>query len=569
MSEATGEHFNVVVVGSGFGGSVMAYRSADAGLRVCLLERGKAYAPGDFPRSPHDMANNFWNPSEGGHGLYQAWSSPGLEAVAAAGLGGGSLIYANVLIRKDEKWFQQPNPFTGKDEEWPVTRSQLEPHYDRVEQILAPQRYPLHAESYRATPKTLAMREAAKKAGLNWTLPNLAVTFGNPGKPPVPGEPIEEAVKNLHGRTRYTCRLVGECDVGCNFGSKNSLDYNFLTLAQQAGASLRTRCEVRSFEPRAEGGFTLRYVEHTADREGLKTDTASLEERLVSCDRLVLSAGTFGTTYLMLRNRDRFPKLSQQLGTRLSGNGDLLGFIRRPDGWSRQRGVSGFAPSFGPVITSTIRVADKVDGDGDGPGYYIQEGGLPGFAQWALEAADTPGEAVRAARFAAREIWGVVTHTPKSDLGGEVSLFLGKGEDSDGFMILLGMGRETPNGVMSLRDKWLHLDWQETRSKVYFDRVKATMARLAHELGANFEINPLWYLRKFITVHGLGGCPMGRTEEEGVVDSNGEVFNYPGLYIAEGSVMPGPVGPNPSLTIAAVSDRFADALIAKARGSES
>src|SRR5450631_3559849 len=130
------ERFDVVVVGSGFGGAVMAYRAAAAKLSVCLLERGKAYPPGSFPRSPRDMAASFWDPSEGGHGLYQAWTSPGIEAVASAGLGGGSLIYANVLIRKDERWFVQPNPVTGADEEWPVTRAVLDPHYEQVEKIL-------------------------------------------------------------------------------------------------------------------------------------------------------------------------------------------------------------------------------------------------------------------------------------------------------------------------------------------------------------------------------------------------------------------------------------------------
>ncbi len=540
----------------------MAYKTAAAKLSVCVLERGKPYPPGSFPRSPRAMTGNFWDPSEGGHGLFQAWASSEIEAVASAGLGGGSLIYANVLIRKDERWFVQPNPVTGAAEEWPVSRAELDPHYDQAERVLAPQRYPLDVEPYASTPKTVAFREAAQRAGLDWSLPNLAVTFSNPGHSAIPGEPIAEAEPNLHGRTRYTCRLVGECDVGCNYGSKNSLDYNYLSMAQREGALLRTRCEVRSFAPHPDGGFSVCYVEHSPDDEGRKTDTAALTLNVVTCDRSVLSAGTFGTTYLLLRNSAHFPLLSKALGTRLSGNGDLLGFIRRPKGWTAKDRDSSFAPSFGPVITSTLRVADTVDG-GDGPGYYIQEGGLPTFAQWALEAADTPNEAIRATRFAAREIWGALRHTPKSDLGGELSLFLGDGEASDGFMILLGMGRDTPNGVMSLRDKWLQLHWDLSRSTTYFDRVKATMARLADELDADFEINPLWYLRKVITVHGLGGCPMGRSADDGVVDANGEVFNYPGLFIADGSVMPGPVGPNPSLTIAALSDRFADALIAQ------
>lgn len=558
-----GESFDVVVIGSGFGGSVMAYRAAEAGLSVCLLERGKAYGPGDFPRSPRQMAKNFWDPSEGGHGLFQAWAFPGIESVVSAGLGGGSLIYANVLIRKDERWFRQPNPATGQEEQWPVTRADLEPHYDAVEKILAPQKYPLDQAPYSTTPKTLAFRAAAERAGLSWELPNLAVTFANPGQSGEPGEPIQEPVPNLHGRTRYTCRLVGECDVGCNYGSKNSLDYNYLTFAKAAGAQLRTRCEVRTFEPLDGGAFRVQYVEHRSEDEGRKTDTSALAVKQLTCQQLVLSAGTFGSTYLLLKNRDRFPGISAALGSRFCGNGDLLGFIRKPAGWSHREGAEGFAPSFGPVISSTIRVDDTVDG-GNGPGYYIQEGGLPSLAQWVIEAADTPGEAIRATRFAAREVWGAITHSPKSDLGGEISMVLGRGEDSDGLMVLLGMGRDTPDGQMSLRDKWLQLNWDVSGSQTYFDRVKATMARLAHEMDANFEVNPLWYLRKLITVHGLGGCPIGLTAQDGVVDSHGQVFNFPGFFIADGSVMPGPVGPNPSLTIAALSDRFADQLIHQA-----
>ena len=126
---------------------------------------------------------------------------------------------------------------------------------------------------------------------------------------------------------------------------------------------------------------------------------------------------------------------------------------------------------------------------------------------------------------------------------------------------MLGMGRDVPNGRMSLKGRWLNLDWRIDASQAYFDRVRATMAEIARQLDGEFTINPLWYLRMLVTVHGLGGCPMGRSPAEGTVNSYGEVFNYPGLYVADGSVMPGPVGPNPSLTIAALANRFADHLI--------
>src|ERR671933_204846 len=104
-ANGTDAHFDAIVVGSGFGGSVTAYRLAEAGKRVCVLERGKAYPPGSFPRSPFKMKRNFWDPSEGLHGMFDVWSFRGLGAVISRGLGGGSLIYSHVLLRTDEKWF--------------------------------------------------------------------------------------------------------------------------------------------------------------------------------------------------------------------------------------------------------------------------------------------------------------------------------------------------------------------------------------------------------------------------------------------------------------------------------
>jgi len=553
----SGEHFAAVVIGSGFGGSVMAYRLADAGLKVCVLERGKPYPPGSFARTPADMSTNFWNPSEGGQGLFSVWSFPGIESVVSAGLGGGSLIYANVLIRKDEKWFVKEDPAAGGFEYWPVTRQDLDPHYDRVEAKLLPQTYPVNQSPYDSTPKTIAFRAAAAKAGLQWFLPNLAVTFANPGRPAVPGEPIVDGngrpLANLHGRTRYTCRLVGECDVGCNYGSKNSLDYNYLTDAKNQGAEIRTRSEVRSFAPKDGGGYWVRYVEHHPENENVKTETSTLPEVELTTDRLIVSAGVFGSTFLLLKNRGSFPHLSPTLGTHFSGNGDLLGFAHR------SRGDRNLDPMQGPVITSTVRVPDELDG-GVGRGFYVQEGGFPQFVGWMLEAANTPHQFLRVAQFLVNQAEAAIEDSPQSVLNGELEALL-KAPDSARVMLMLGMGRDVPNGIMSLRDRWLQLDWTLTASRTYYDRVQATMAAIAAELGADFTINPLWYLRKVITVHGLGGCPMGRDENEGVVDSNGAVFNYPGLYVADGSVMPGPVGPNPSLTIAALADRFADGIV--------
>ena len=147
MTDKAVEHFDAIVIGSGFGGSVMTERLSDAGKRVLLLERGQSFGPGDFPRSPRAFRKAFWDPSAGGYGMYNVWSFPHFGAVVSSGLGGGSLIYANVMIRKDADTFvDEPNVET-----WPVTRDELDPHYERAEQMLNAQTYPLDHPSFRTT----------------------------------------------------------------------------------------------------------------------------------------------------------------------------------------------------------------------------------------------------------------------------------------------------------------------------------------------------------------------------------------------------------------------------------
>lgn len=142
-----------------------------------------------------------------------------MGAIVSSGLGGGSFIYANVMIRKDEKWFVEEDPNTGERWNWPVQRAELDSHYDEVERMLDVQQYPFDRAPYNMTPKTREFEAVAKRLDLDWRLPNLAVTFANKGEGPVTGEPIREEHRNLHDRTRQTCRLVGECNFGCNYGS--------------------------------------------------------------------------------------------------------------------------------------------------------------------------------------------------------------------------------------------------------------------------------------------------------------------------------------------------------------
>jgi len=557
------EQFDAVIIGSGFGGSVMAYRLAEAGFKVCILERGKVYPPGSFPRSPYEVKNNFWDPSEGLYGMYNAWSFRGIGALVSSGLGGGSLIYANILIRKDEKWFVNEDINNGGYEDWPVTREDLDPHYDQVEKILNAQRYPFEHEPYNNTPKTKEFKTAAQELGLEFCLPKQAITFRNEGKPPVPGEPIPDGDQNIHNKMRFTCRLCGECNVGCNFGSKNTLDFNYLTMAEKDGAKIRPLCEVKSFKPDDKKGYEVNYIEHNTETTSNSNNQQKL--KTINCTFLIVSAGTLGSTFLMLKNSGSFPKISTKLGSRFCGNGDILGLAvnSRKESSNGDSNLREINPGYGPVITSTIRVKDALEG-GKGRGYYIQDAGYPEFFNWMIQLALSTRQSSSLIKLLKRYIYGLLGINTDSDLSAEITQLLAGSETTYTTLPLLGMGRDIPDGIMQLRGKnHLDIDWNIETSKEFFNDVRGTMKDIAHKLNADFKDNPLWYLRRVITVHPLGGCPMGRNEKEGVVDSNGEVFNYPGLYISDGSIMPGPVGPNPSLTIAALSNRFAVNIISK------
>ncbi len=563
----TDTHYDAIIVGSGFGGSVMAYKLAQAKWRVLLLERGKAYPPGSFPRTPSGMSRMFWDPSGGCYGLFDVWSFSGLEGLVSSGLGGGSLIYANVLLRKDEKWFINDDP-GGGGKKWPVDRATLDPHYAATEKMLGATPFPFGEDGYRDTPKTKAMFEAAVKIGRgrDWMLPPLAVTFANAGRPPAKGEPIIGGEQNLHGHARLTCLMCGECDTGCNYGAKNTLDYNYLSRAKELGAEIRTLAEARTFAPKPGGGYSVQFVQHDESFEGTPRKTREMPLENVTTGRLILAAGTFGSPYLLLKNRAALPSLSATLGSRFCGNGDLLTFAvdcSEKDATGKKKSRT-MEPSRGPVITSALRVGDALDGGTEkGRGFYIQEAGIPSFMTWMFEMTDTTGATKRAIRFALNRIKQALRLSGGSNLSAQMSALLGAGSRSNCSLPLLGMGRDVPDGTMSLDEKGLlQNDWSIDTSREYFEGVRSVMEELANAWGAqHFQDNLLWYFKRVITVHPLGGCPMGESAADGVVDSFGEVFGHPGLYVADGSVLPGPVGANPSLTIAALADRFAEKML--------
>jgi cholesterol oxidase len=565
------ETVDTVVVGSGFGGAPVACRLAQAGVEVCVLERGRAWPPGSFPRSPAAVGRNFWNPDAGLYGLFNPWSFRHMEAVVSSGLGGGSLIYANVLLRKDPAWFEELQPPGYR---WPLEDEDLQAFYPRAEAALAATPYPFEREPYASTPKTAALAEAAERLratsteDIRWGLPNLAVSFTPPAQDPALGVPIAEPAdrRNYHGLPRYTCRLVGECDLGCNVGAKNSLDYTYLSSAMHAGARIETLADVRTISVAPAGGYLVEYDRHDPDA-GPSVPQPRTRHR-IRARRVVLSAGTLGTTYLLLRNRSGLPNLSHALGSRFCGNGDFLAFARecRPVAGDGQR-LRALSPSRGPVITSFIRLPDALDEEQGAPsgarGLYIEDAGWPELASWIVQGIETPKLLWRAGGLAGAAVRQHLRNDPDSDVGSQISTLLGSAGLTEGTLGMLGMGRDIPDGRMRLRGRSrLDVDWSERTSRAYFARMSSTMRRIAEILGGTYMEAPGYsWRRRLITVHPLGGCPMGRDAGEGVVDSYGRVFGYPDLYVSDGSVMPGAVGANPSLTIAAFAERCADRII--------
>ena len=524
------EHFDAVVIGSGFGGSVSAFRYQAGGKKVCLLERGKQYLPGDFPRSPKGLSQNFWKPKHRLYGMFEVWAFRHIEAVVSSALGGGSIIYANVLLEKP------PATFDG----WPLTHADLADHYETVRRVIQPQTYPHAVAPYNRVSKANAFADAAAKLpDATFSFPPLAVTFANKGAAPVPGEPI------VGSPGRYTCRLCGECNAGCNHGSKNTLDFNYLQLFQDVGGKVRTLCEVKSFGQRDEGGFFVKYRQYDLDSD-------TVEHVEVTADRLTISAGSLGSTYLLLRNKDnlRNPPDAALLGSRWCGNGDFLGSLKNA--------ANDLNPEHGPVITSALEY--------EGGRYYIEDGGYPSFVEW-LEEGMGGVKVVRRVLHTLK--WWLkrrLTDRSTSNVSRQISKLIDDGKSSSRKLPLCGMGDDVPDGRLSLKDKRLQNSWSTKSSKAYYAKIEDSMKELATAVGAEFSPATLLKLDKLVTSHPVGGCPMGVSAADGVVDEYGRVFGVPGLSVVDGSILPGPVGPNPSLTIAAIADRAATYTLANWSG---
>lgn len=542
----------VLVIGSGFGGSVVAAELATAGTQVCVVERGNEYPPGSFPRGPAEYATNFWDPHRGLFGMFDVWTFRGLETVVASGLGGGSLIYANVMLRKPATWFRQPHPYRpGVEEQWSFDRAALEPHYDAVEDFLRVQKLPTEATddpldpAYRL-PKTLAFAGTGNAA-----LAPLAVQFRNEaGHAVIGGGVPDPGYPNLFGAARRTCRLCGECDVGCNDGAKNSMDHTYLSLAKAHRATLHTRTKVTRITRGPAGGFEVAVKVYPPAPPGR---TVIPRRRTIIADRVVLAAGTLGSGYLMLRNREHLGLHNPALGSRFCGNGDLLGFIL-----GAAESLAGWR---GPVITSYLEFPDQTDTRlATDLGMYIQDAGYPEFAAWLTDTAASLRRLPKMAKVIIGEAVGRKLGRTDTSLSAELSELLGRPTITSHGLPVLGMGMDVADGTLFLQTKHpkvMDNTWSTASSAEYFDVLVDRMRNLAAQLGGRLTLNPTYRFRRVISVHPLGGCPADTDHSLGVVDGMGRVRGVPGMRICDGSVFPGPVGANPSLTIAAFARRVA------------
>ena len=518
--------FDAIVIGSGFGGAVTSCRLAEAGYKVLVLERGRRWAPATFPRA----ANDPWVFDPGAPAARNGWFDfrifPRMTVVAGAGVGGGSLVYANISIRAKKETF---------DAGWPpeITWNELQRPYDLVGQMLnvkpvPPTQWP---------ERTRLVKDAAERTGRGARFEplELAVSFDETytyAQPNAHDAVSSKPFINAQGREQGTCVHLGNCDIGCDVNARNTLDLNYLARAESKGADVRALHVVKSIAPAA-GGYSVSF-----DR----IEKGALVPGSATARLVILGAGSIGSTELLLRCRNEqhtLPNVSAQLGVGWSSNGDFLTPAIHPF-----RKVD---PTHGPTITAAINM---LDGSAYGQDVFIEDGGLPDMVRGALArwAASPPSD----------PIGRLVIESLRPLLTGNTLV--------DHVMPWFAQSRDAADGVLRLDKGRLTMDWDIAKSKATLDAV----VRLHQELAFATEgmaLTPLtWTIgNNLITPHPLGGCRLGTSTANGVVAHNGEVFGYKNLFVADGAIIPKAIGLNPSRTIGALAERIAGLIVAEGR----
>ena len=541
------ERYDVIVIGSGYGGGIAASRLSRAGKRVCLLERGREIQPGEYPNTMIAATEELQVHDPDGHigsrtGLFDLHVNAQQNVVVGCGLGGTSLINANVSL--------EPTADVFKDPRWPLAVREdqdglLKAGYEKARTMLKPNAYPDSAPNL---PKLDANKKSADflKQGANFYKPPINVTF-------------DKLPNNLNhvGVEQLPCNHCGDCVSGCNNKAKNTTLMNYLPDATNHGAEIFCQAQVRHLE-RDGNGWIVHFQYLDSGRE--KFDAPTL---FVKADIVVVSAGTLGSTEILLRSRDKGLAMSGQLGENMSGNGDILGF-----GHNCEQTINGIGfgthsakemKPVGPCITSIIDMRNESDRSSR---MVIEEGSIPG----ALGRPMVPAMAGFA------EMIGVPTD---DSFSGKVKY---KEREAESFLrgpyygalhnmqTYLIMSHDSGQGRMVLDSKdQLRIDWPGVGEQENFKIGNERLHQSTKALGGIWVENPIWtkLLRhSIVSVHPLGGCVMGEDAAQGVVNHKGQVFSgasgtdvYANLYVTDGAVIPTSLAVNPLLTISAVSER--------------
>lgn len=516
--------FDVIVVGSGFGGSVAALRLSEKGYRVGVLEAGARMGPECLPRNSWHVRRFVWAPRLGCYGVQRLHFLRHVVVLGGAGVGGGSLNYANTLYEPPPEFFAAPQwPRLPGGGDW---AAELRGYYSQARHMLGATINPF------SSPADEAMKRVAQEMGCEGTFRPVpvGVHFGPPGTKPATVVP--DPFFGGSGPARRTCRQCGECMTGCRHGAKNTLVTNYLYLAERAGAVVIPMTTVRSLAPIEGGGWSV----HTVGT------AFPWRSRRLSAGQVVLSAGTYGTQQLLhsMAASGRLPRLSPTLGRLTRTNSEsLLGAVMasvRP-GTDYSRGVaitSSFSPEPGTHV-EPVRYGHGSNLMGLFATLLVER---PSPARWLAEVFREPrafmaGLDLR--RWSQRTIIALVMQVQDNSL----TLYAKRR--------LLG----STVGGWRLASRQGHGLANPTTIPVGHDLVR----RLASVIGGRPQGTWGEVIGMPMTAHFLGGCILGESARTGVVDAWHRVFGYEGLHIADGSVVPANPGVNPSLTITAMAER--------------
>jgi cholesterol oxidase len=519
--------YDVLVVGSGFGGSVTALRLTEKGYRVGVLEAGRRFADDDFARTNWDVRKFYWAPRLGCYGIQRIRVLKNVVVLAGAGVGGGSLVYANTLYEPQTEAFYQDRQWAGITD-W---KHELAPHYDQARRMLGVTLNPTR------TAADEVLQKVATKMGVgeSYHAAPVGVFFGRDGQKE-PGARVADPFFGGMGPDRNGCLECGECMVGCRHNAKNTLVKNYLHLAERAGAEVLPLTTVTAVRPRSEGGYDVE-VRPTGKR-------GTRHHQTLTAQQVVLAAGTWGTQELLHQMK--------QAGD-LPGLSDRLGYLTRTNSESicsasltlRNRDKADF--HHGVAITSSIHPDERTHIE---PVRYGQGSNSMSFLQTVMT--DGGGRTPRPLRW----LLAVLRH-PLSFL----ALYLGIKDWSNRTIIALVMqthdnsitvfGKRTWRGRFKLSSRQGHGEPNPT----WIPAANEATRLMAEEIGGAAYGSTGEIFDIPMTAHFLGGAVIGSSPEDGVIDAYHRVFGHPGLHVVDGAAISANIGVNPSLTITAQAER--------------